>query len=525
MKEFCKAKELCYGVKELNLLLEISKFLAKHTNDMKINLAEVIKLLAMYLQAERVIITILNRTKSEISIELAHGMTVQEQNRGVYKVGEGIIGKVVETGSNIVIPKIAGDLKFLNKTESPDKVGKNDVSFICVPVKADNEVIGTLSIHRIYNRFIPFGDDVRMLTIIGSMIAQTVQLKQEYAEEIAQLKEENNKLHIELKERIRPANIVGGSGKIQDVFDLIGKVASTNTTVLIRGESGVGKELIADAIHYNSGRRSKPFIKVNCAALPDSLIESELFGHEKGSFTGADTQRKGRFEAAEGGSIFLDEIGDLRPSTQTKLLRVLQEKKFQRIGSTVPVSLDVRVICATNRNLEELIENKGFREDLYYRINVFPIYVPSLRERITDIPGLVDHFIEKFNKANDKKIKRISSSAIDMLMVYHWPGNVRELENCIERACILCNEGVIRANHLPPTLQTSVSSKTKEKGSLANMLERVEKQMLLETLLTTKGNLTRAAKLLCLTERQIGLRIKKYAINPVRFKSQKSGSK
>ncbi len=261
---------------------------------------------------------------------------------------------------------------------------------------------------------------------------------------------------------------------------------------------------------------------MNCAALPDSLIESELCGHEKGAFTGANVLRKGRFEVAEGGTIFLDEIGDLPASTQVKLLRILQEREFERVGSTKPIKADVRIICATNRNLEELIGKNEFREDLFYRINVFPLFIPALRERINDIPGLVDHFITKFNKNHNRKIKRISSSAIDMLMVYHWPGNIRELENCIERACILSAENVIRSHNLPPTLQTSVSSKTKTAGTLDAILERLEKQMILETLISTKGNLVKSAEQLGITERMMGIRIKKYEIDPKRFKKRTS---
>ena len=298
-------------------------------------------------------------------------------------------------------------------------------------------------------------------------------------------------------------------------------VAPTNSTVLIRGESGVGKELIADAIHFNSPRKNKAFISVNCAALPESLIESELFGHEKGAFTGANMLRIGRFEAAEGGTIFLDEIGDLPVSTQIKLLRIIQQREFERIGSTRSIRSDVRLICATNRNLEEMIEKNAFREDLYYRINVFPIFVPPLRERINDVPGLIDYFIAKFNKQHNKSIKRISSSAIDMLMVYHWPGNIRELENCIERACILSTDHVIRAHNLPPTLQTAISSKTKSVGTLNVILERIEKQIVLETLQSTHGNLTRASVTLGITERMMGIRIRKYEIDPERFKLNK----
>lgn len=514
--EYCrKTGSECYGKKELNLLFEISTLLNKVKRDLKSNLNPVIDLLKDYLAAQCVILTIINRSNDSISIEVASGLTEEEQKRGQYKIGEGIIGKVVETGKPIVIPKISDNDKYINKTQLNLP---GDISFICIPIREEDEVLGTLSIHRVYNEHITISEDARILSIIGSMIAQAVRTRQEYAEEIAHLREENQKLQFELKERIYPQNIIGKSGKMQQVFDLIDRVAPTNSTVLIRGESGVGKELIADAIHYNIACQNKPLIKVNCAALPDSLIESELFGHEKGAFTGANTVRIGRFEAAKGGTIFLDEIGDLPASTQVKLLRILQEREFERVGSTVPIKADVRIICATNRNLEELIEKGEFREDLYYRINVFPIYIPSLRERINDIPGLVDHFIGKFNKAQHKKIKRISSSAIDMLMVYHWPGNIRELENCIERACILCNGDVIRSNNLPPTLQTSISSKTNSDGVLETVIGRVEKQLLMETLLSTKGNMVKAAEILGITERMMGIRVKKYDIDPKRFK-------
>jgi Nif-specific regulatory protein len=520
MAVYCKKTgDECYGVRELNLLFEISTLLNKVKHDLKSNLDPVIALLANYLSAEKVILAILNRSNLQISIEVSYGLTEEEQSRGIYKIGEGIIGKVVATGRAVVIPNIFKDSTYLNRTQMV--TDKKEISFICVPIKEENEIVGTLSIHRTYNQHITIAEDSRILSIVGSMIAQAVRTRQEFAEEIDELRAENTKLHNELKDKIRTSGIVGNSGKMQLVFELIDRVAPTNATVLIRGESGVGKELIADAIHYGSLRENKPFIKVNCAALPDSLIESELFGHEKGAFTGANVLRKGRFEAAEGGTIFLDEIGDLPSSTQIKLLRILQEREFERLGSTKPIKIDVRIICATNRNLEELIEKNEFREDLYYRINVFPVFIPPLRERINDIPGLVDHFIAKFNKNHNKTIKRISASAIDMLMVYHWPGNIRELENCIERACILSTDNVIRSHSLPPTLQTAVSSKTKSDGALDVVISRVEKQMLLDTLVSTKGNMAKSAEILGITERMMGLRMKKYEIEPKRFKFEK----
>jgi len=519
MSEYCRKTEGdCYGKRELNLLFEISSLLNKNSRDLTLVFKPVTRLLAEYLNAEKVFLSILNRANARICIEVSHGLTSEEHSKGVYKIGEGINGRVIETGMPVVIPKISEDKYFLNRTGTAGMSDADETSFICIPIKEENENIGTLSLFRKFNNHITFSEDARILSIVGALISQTVRNRQEYVEELAGLEEENLKLHDELKERIHPANMIGNSGKIQEVFRLIDMVAPTGSTVLIRGESGVGKELIADAIHFSSTRKNKPFLKVNCAALPESLIESELFGHEKGAFTGANLLRKGRFEAAEGGTIFLDEIGDLPVSTQIKLLRVIQQREFERVGSTRSMQSDIRLICATNRNLEELIEKNIFREDLYYRINVFPVYVPPLRERINDVPGLVDYFILKFNKAHNKNIKRISSSAIDMLMVYHWPGNIRELENCIERACILSTDNVIRAHNLPPTLQTSVSSGTKSVGTLEVILGRIEKQIILETLLSTKGNLKKASGLLGITERMMGIRIKKYEINPDRFK-------
>jgi len=522
MEGYCrKTGDECYGKRELTLLFEISSLLNKTNRDLSIVFEPVIKLLADYLDANRVFLSVLNRASSRIYIDVSHGLSEEEHSKGVYKVGEGINGRVIETGTPVVVPRISEDKMFLNRTGIGNLKETEEASFICVPIKEGNESIGTLSMLRKYNEHITFAEDARILSITGSLIAQTVRNRQEHIEEMAQLEEENSKLHGMLKERIRPAGIVGNSGKMQSVFDLLEMVSPTNTTVLIRGESGVGKELIADAIHYNSSRKNKPFIKVNCAALPEGLIESELFGHEKGAFTGANLLRKGRFEAAEGGTIFLDEIGDLPPSTQVKLLRVLQQREFERVGSTKSMIADVRIVCATNRDLEELLEEKIFREDLYYRINVFPVFIPPLRERVNDIPGLADHFIAKFNKNHNRSIKRISSSAIDMLMVYHWPGNIRELENCMERACILSIDNVIRSHNLPPTLQTANSSGTKSSGTLDTILGHMEKQIIIETLLSTRGNVAKAAATLGVTDRIMGIRVKKYGIDTERFKLKK----
>jgi Nif-specific regulatory protein len=288
---------------------------------------------------------------------------------------------------------------------------------------------------------------------------------------------------------------------------------------MIRGESGTGKEMVAHAIHYNSPRAEGPFVKVNCGALPDTLIESELFGYEPGAFTDARERKKGRFELADGGTLFLDEVGELSPSTQVKLLRALQEKEFERLGGVQPISVDVRLIAATNRDLESAMRQGKFREDLYYRLNVFSIFMPALRDRKPDILLLADHFVEKYSTILGKRVRRISTPAIDMLMAYHWPGNVRELENCLERAVLVCEAGVIHAHHLPPTLQTAEVSGTLPRRSLSEAVSAYEKDLILDALKSARGNKAKAARLLDTTERILAYAVRKHAIDPQRFRS------
>jgi Nif-specific regulatory protein len=338
-------------------------------------------------------------------------------------------------------------------------------------------------------------------------------------DEKKQLLSENITLKEKLKERYSLYSIVGTSNKMAEVFQMIERIANTDVTVLIRGESGTGKELVANAIHFNSPRSSKPFLKLNCAVLPEALIESELFGHEKGAFTGATEQRMGRFERADGGTLFLDEIGTLHLTAQAKLLRVLQEKEFERIGGNRTFRVDVRIIAATSKDLERSIEEGTFREDLYYRLNVFPIFIPSLRERKTDILLLANHFIEKFNQKHKKDVRRISTPAIDMLMQYHWPGNVRELENCVERAVLFCTDRVIHSYHLPPTLQTGERSGTIPSLSFEEAMKNYEKELIIDALKNATGNMAEAARLLNTTERIVSYSVKKLQINPKSYRS------
>jgi Nif-specific regulatory protein len=505
-------------IRELTLLFEISSRLGESL-DLKGALKAILAMMAEHMAMMRGTVTILNRSSREIVIEEALGLLPEEQAKGKYRMGEGITGKVIDTGRSVIVPRISDNPHFLDRTGSRKNLNKNDIAFICVPIKIGTETIGALSVDRLFNDKISLEEDVRLLTIIASTISQAVRLRQLAQEELDKIREENRRLQDELRIKYGPKTIIGTSKVMRNIYGLIEKVCRTPATVLILGESGVGKERVAHAIHYNSNRSDGPYIIVNCAALPESLIESELFGHEKGAFTGATNFRKGRFEQADGGTIFLDEIGDLPPAVQTKLLRVIQERVFERIGGNKALKVNIRIIAATNRDLETLIMEGKFREDLYYRLNIFPIVVPPLRERKTDIILLANHFIDKYAGESGKQIISISAAATDKLMAYHWPGNVRELENCIERAIILCTDGVIETRHLPPNLRNETRQDIVEpKGSLQDTLDALEKQMIAEALKNARGNLAKAARSLGLTERVMGLRVAKFEIAAARLK-------
>ena len=506
-------------LKELQLLFEISQILDRSL-DLREAVGPVIDVIAEQMGMVRGTIALVNRQTGEISIDAAHGLSESQKERGRYRVGEGVTGKVIQTGRPMVVPRVSQDPLFLNRTGAREGLKKKDVAFICVPIKIGSEVIGALSADHVLPKEVSLEEDVRILSIIASMIAQAARLRQSAQEEKQKLLDENRRLQDQLKEKFRPANIIGNSKQMQDVYDQVAQVCKSTTTVLIRGESGTGKELVAHAIHFNSPRSGKPFIRVNCAALPETLVESELFGHEKGAFTGALATRQGRFELANTGTIFLDEVGDFSAATQVKLLRVLQEREFERVGGNQSIKVDVRVIAATNRELESMISEGKFRQDLYYRLNVFSIHVPALRERKADILLLADYFVEKYSRQHHKSVKRISTPAIDMLMAYHWPGNVRELENCIERAVLVSEDEVLHGFHLPPTLQTAEASGTVTVGPLQATLDNVEREMLIESLKTGRGNMAKAARALGMTERLIGLRVKKHGIDPRRFRSE-----
>ena len=506
-----------HDLEELTCLYEIASTLAS-TLDLRDTLQKTLSILSERFELKRGTITIFNPRTGEIQIEVAHGLSEEARRRGRYRPGEGITGEVVATGQPIIVPQISEDPRFLNKTRSRKEEEKKSLSFICVPIKSGGQVLGTLSVDRPAADAVELGENLRFLTIVSGLIAQTVAKLQALEEERARLLEENLRLKHELRDKYQFENFIATSSRMQEVLEMIDRVARSPATVLLRGESGTGKTLIARLIHYNSPRAEAPFVSVPCTAIPESLIESELFGYEKGAFTGAHSRKIGLMEKAHGGTLFLDEIGDLPLPIQAKLLHAIQEKEFYRLGSTEPLKVDVRIIAATNRNLEELVEKGLFREDLYYRLSVFPIFIPPLRERSTDIIPLAEYFLEKYCRLYGKNIKRLSSPAIDLLMQYHWPGNVRELENAMERAVLICDEEVIRSYHLPPSLQTAKSSGTRARLTLAEAVEKVERELIVEALKETRGNQSRAAELLGTTLRILNYKIKKYGINPKLFR-------
>lgn len=499
--------------KEVELLSDISKALAESL-DLEETLMSMLKSFDTHLKLRRGTITLLDPDTETINVRLAHGISKKSQSMASYKVGEGITGLVVQTGKEIVVPDISKDPRFLHKTRSRKQEKGKKVAFFCVPIKLEGKTIGALSVDKQADPKNDFDANVRLLNVIATMVAQAVKLNKLVKSERSKLSEENLRLRRELKSQFNIDNMVGSSNAMKEVYRLIEQVSTSNATVLLRGESGTGKDLVAHAIHYKSLRADKPFVKVNCTALPDTLLESELFGHEKGAFTGAAERKLGRFERAHGGTIFLDEIGDFSLKLQIKLLRVIQFKEFERVGGMETIKTNVRIVVATHKNLEEQIKEGLFREDLYYRINVFPIYMPPLRERKDDIMLLADHFLEKIAAENNKDISRISTPAIEMLTRYHWPGNIRELENCIERAVLLCNEDVIRSEYLPPSLQMAKKDGAAAKRSLTEIIENKERELIVDALKKFDGKQRKAAVELGISERILGYKIKKYNIHP-----------
>ena len=496
----------------LTSLLGVSQALS--ARDIRTSLPRVMEILVEAFGAVSGAITLMDAETGMLGIEAFFGLTKAAVEGIRFRPGEGITGRVFQSGKAIVVPKVSEEPLFLDRTRvrrSRKRAGQ-ELSFFCLPLFLDGRPSGTLALTAPYLSDRDFPRDTKVLQIAASMVDLAMKVARLVAADRQRLLDENQLLRHELRERYELRNLIGNSHAMGQVYEQVAQAAPANTTVLIRGESGTGKELVARAIHYNSPRAEMPFIKVSCGALPETLIESELFGVEAGAYTDARHPRPGRFELAQGGTLFLDEIGELSPATQVKLLRVLQEREFERLGGQDTIKVDVRVVAATHRDLEAATQDKSFREDLYYRLNVFQMFLPPLRERKTDILLLADHFVEKYTVAHGKDVRRISNSAIDMLMAYHWPGNVRELENCMERAVLVCEGGVIHAHHLPPTLQTAEASGTFLATPFEEAVQAFERDLLQDALKSARGNRARAARLLQTTERIFNYKAQKYGI-------------
>jgi Nif-specific regulatory protein len=502
-------------LRRLSTLLEISQTLAAGANQ-KTALHQVLAILDRHHSILRSTVALLT-ANGDIEVVAAEGPPGGKAD-AKFRPGEGITGRVVQSSKPIVVPRVSREPMFLKRTSDRPELAREEISYVCVPILLNRKAVGALGADFRYDSERDFDRTVKFMGVVASLMAQSIRIQRVIDAERERLREENTHLKSELRERYDFSNILGTSGPMRLVYEQVSQVARTDTTVLIRGESGTGKELIAQAIHYNSLRAKRPFIKVSCAALPESLIESELFGYEKGAFTGAVGTKKGRFELAEGGTLFLDEIGELNLQTQIKLLRVIQAREFERLGGTKTIRADVRLVTATHKDVETAMRDGSFREDLYYRLNVFAIFLPPLRERKPDLLLLADHFLEKASLAHGKHIKRISTPAIDMLMAYHWPGNVRELENAIERAVVVCDGQVVHAHHLPPMLQTAASSGTSMSLSLEDAIAAYEKDLIQDALKTARGNRAKAARLLNTTGRIMNYKVRHLGIDWRRFK-------
>lgn len=517
---------------ELITLYEVSKILGASLSLNK-TLRQVLEVIASNLNMHHGMIS-LSESPDLLIPTVSIGLTNEEMQRGIFKAGEGITGKIFKCGMPMVIPDIANEPLFLNKTGAYQHRGTKPIVFLGVPIKIGTECVGVLSFQfEKHENFKGFQSILRLLTMAARLIGQSIELYRKASSERQELLQEKSRLKTSVTENYTLNSVIGQSKIMQAVFSDVKVAALGTNTILLRGESGTGKEVIARAIHLLSTRKDAPFVKINCAALTESLLESELFGHEKGAFTGALHQRKGRFEQAQGGTLFLDEIGDISPAFQVKLLRVLQEREFERVGGNTTLKIDVRLIFATNRNLENDVRQGKFRADLYFRINVISIQLPPLRERREDIPLLTQNVLAKFNQENKVNIK-ITPDAQQVLMDCHWPGNVRELENCVARFCTLSDNSLIHDYDIPCQTNKCLSAslwKHKQQNTMAlipmtdfakpisetsypskSLTIHSERERVINAMEQSGWVQAKAARALNLTPRQIGYALKKYNI-------------
>jgi Nif-specific regulatory protein len=512
---------------ELHALYRITRLIGKVV-ELDSLLNSILEILNDTLNMERATILLFDKPTQKLTIKASCGLSEQEKLRGVYRPDEGIIGQIFRTRSPFIVPDITSEPLFLNRTGARQPLIRNKFAFLGVPLIVHDIPVGVLTVDRLFSDDISFEEDIRFLTILATLVGQFLTLHREIERKEEKLIKENENLKAKLHTRHGGHFIIGHSKPMQEVFSLIDKIADSNATALLLGESGTGKELVARAIHEGGRRGDKPFIKINCAALPETLLESELFGHEKGAFTSVHVTRPGRFELAEGGTIFLDEIGEMPLPLQAKMLRILQEKQFERLGGLKTFTADVRIIAATNVSLEAEISRGKFRADLYYRLNVVSILLPPLRDRKEDIPTLFNHFLHKSNERNEKNLK-ITSDLLDFMIEHPWPGNVREMQNLVERMVILAEGDRLTLQDVPSNF---VIPEPRQYDPSANgdpvyrparvlhsgdSLEAIERREIEASLKRNGWVQIRAARELGLTQRQIGYRIKKYGLS--RYKS------
>lgn len=500
--------------KILHLLRELSLLNEQPRNGRPL-LDMALELLAGYFQIKRGAISIVDPADGKIRIRAAYGLKENQILRGEYRSGEGVTGNVIASGQPMHISDISREPLFLNRTGAR-KPDREKVSFSCVPLMLAGKALGAIWIDQIPGKSNESEEELDYLRIVASMLAPLAheeRYRQPEPEKVKNL-----------------GRFIGSCANIQKVYAQIIQVAPYAMTVLLEGESGTGKELAALAIHEAGNRANGPFISLNCAALPEHLVESELFGHERGAFTGASQMRKGRFELADHGTLFLDEIGDMSLAMQAKLLRVLQDHSFERVGGMRPLKVDVRVVAATNRNLAQMVQEGSFRRDLFYRLNVFPIHMPPLRERIEDLPALARHFLEEQADIDAAKAPAISSEAMDLLCQYSWPGNVRELRNALERASLLAGGSHILPEHLPENIRSSRKRNSQNAdfaspASLPEKLQELEKEAIACALEKSGGHIGKAARKLGMTERILSLRLGKYGINYREYRKRRKCAK
>ncbi|HEX4475285.1 MAG TPA: sigma 54-interacting transcriptional regulator [Polyangiaceae bacterium] len=491
---------------------EVGRELAA-TGDNAPRLVAALRVLERRLGASRSVLYVADSDERSLAIEATYGVS-RDHFRAKY--GSGVAGRVASTGQPVIVPVVRHDAMALSDLVDVSRWSEVGWNLVAVPVVVAGRCRGALCAYFRHRDPSGFRERVGVLDVVASLFGKTLDAPVDPAAKPTRTSSGEVAHESRPDAQFEYANMIGSTPVMRQVYEQVSQVARTNATALLRGESGTGKELVARAIHHNSPRAGMPFIKVNCAALPESLFESELFGHERGAFTGAHSRKKGRFELAQGGTLFLDEIGELPLTTQAKLLRVLQFREFERLGGTQTLRTDVRIITATNADMEQTMRNGTFREDLYYRINIFTITVPPLRERAADIPTLAEYFLAKFGREHHRKVGRISSGALDVLTQHSWPGNVRELENVIERAIVVCDGAVLQPVHLPESLRGAWTAP--ERLTLAQAVERLERQLVEEALRAEKGNAAAAARALGTTERIVRYKAQKLGIDPSVFR-------